>query len=99
LGYGLSEDCRPSPNMEYVPDRLGDYFIPTFADYPKENGRALVEVPHPMGVKGAKGFSEGSSTAPIPAIVDALHDALGIWIMEIPITPEVVLRAIEGAEG
>ena len=52
-----------------------------------------------MGVKGAKGFSEGSSTAPIPAIVDALHDALGVWIMEIPITPEVVLRAIEGAEG
>jgi len=95
LGYGLSEDCAPSPTMAYAPEKLGDYYMPTFADYPKENGRSLVEVPHPMGVKGAKGFSEGSSTAPIPAIIDALHDALGVWIMEIPVTPEVVLRAIE----
>ena len=54
-----------------------------------------------MGVKGAKGFSEGSSTAPIPAIITALHDALGVWITEIPVTPEVILRALEAkaAEG
>jgi len=96
LGYALSEDCWPhAPSMDYVPEVLGDYFIPTFADYPLENDRAFIEVPHPAGVKGAKGFSEGSSTAPIPAIITALHDALGVWITEIPVTPEVILKALE----
>ncbi|UCF93872.1 MAG: molybdopterin-dependent oxidoreductase [Desulfobacterales bacterium] len=99
LGYALSEECWPhAPSMDFVPEVLGDYFIPTFADYPLENERAVAEVPHPMGVKGAKGFSEGSSTAPIPAIIAALHDALGVWITEIPVTPEVILRAL-GARG
>jgi CO/xanthine dehydrogenase Mo-binding subunit len=99
LGYALSENCWPyEPSMDHVPEVLGDYFIPTFADYPRENERAFVEVPHPMGVKGAKGFSEGSSTAPIPAIITALHDALGVWITEIPVTPEVILRALEAKE-
>jgi CO/xanthine dehydrogenase Mo-binding subunit len=52
-------------------------------------------VPHPNGVKGAKGFSEGSTNAPGPAIMAAVHDALGIWIDAYPITPEKVLRALE----
>ena len=96
LGYGFSEDCWPSaPTRDYGPERLGDYFIPTFADYPQKNDQAVVEVPHPMGVKGAKGFSEGSSTAPIPAIISAIHDAIGVWISEMPVTSEVILRALE----
>jgi len=52
-------------------------------------------VPHPNGVKGAKGFSEGSANAPGPAIMAAVHDAIGIWIDTYPITPEKVLRALE----
>lgn len=100
LGYTFSENCLPYyPNEDFAPESLSDYFIPTFADYPKNSGNALAEVPHPMGVKGAKGFSEGSSTAPIPAIITALHDALGIWITEIPVTPEVILKALEEKEG
>jgi len=51
-----------------------------------------------LGVKGAKGFSEGSSTGPIPAIIAAIHDALGVWITEVPATPEVILRALEAAK-
>ena len=96
LGYGMSEDVLPyGPSDEFAPDSLADYYMPTFADYPKEVSCGIEEVPHPVGPKGAKGFSEGSSTAPIPAIITAIHDAIGVWITEIPVTPEVVLRALE----
>ncbi|MBL7176520.1 MAG: molybdopterin-dependent oxidoreductase [Desulfobacteraceae bacterium] len=96
LGYALSENCLPYfPTVDFAVEKLGDYFIPTFSDYPQETVYGIEEVPHPMGVKGAKGFSEGSSTGPIPAIISAIHDATGVWITEVPVTPEVLLRALE----
>jgi len=99
LGYALMENSMPYyPGIEFSPGSLADYPIPTFADYPEDTTCALEEVPHPMGVKGAKGFSEGSSSAPISAIITAIHDATGVWITEVPITPEVVLRALEAKE-
>jgi CO/xanthine dehydrogenase Mo-binding subunit len=99
LGYALGENCLPSgPSDHLAPENLADYYMPTFADYPKESAYGIEEVPHPMGVKGAKGFSEGSSTGPIPAIISAIHDALGVWITEVPATPEVILRALEAAK-
>jgi len=100
LGYALMENSMPYyPGIEFSPGSLADYPIPTFADYPEDTTCALEEVPHPMGVKGAKGFSEGSSSAPISAIITAIHDATGVWITEVPITPEVVLRALEANEN
>jgi CO/xanthine dehydrogenase Mo-binding subunit len=99
LGYALSENCLPYfPAVDHAVDNLGDYYMPTFADYPQEAVYGIEEVPHPMGVQGAKGFSEGPSTGPIPAIISAIHDATGVWITEIPVTPEVLLRALE-AQG
>ena len=99
LGYALSENCLPlGPSDHLASENLADYYMPTFADYPKEVLYGIEEVPHPMGVKGAKGFSEGSSTGPIPAIIAAIHDALGVWITEVPATPEVILRALEMAK-
>lgn len=99
LGYALMENAMPYyPGVEFSPGSLTDYQIPTFADYPEDTACALEEVPHPVGVKGAKGFSEGSSSAPISAIITAIHDATGVWITEVPMTPEVVLRALEERE-
>lgn len=98
IGFGMavSEDYFPYyPSPENAPVTLGDYYIPTFADYPQDNKVGIVEVPHPNGVKGAKGFSEGSSNGLGSAINSAVHDALGIWIDAWPITPERVLRALE----
>jgi putative selenate reductase molybdopterin-binding subunit len=68
-------------------------------DDPDEFCWGFEEVPHPAGVKGAKGFSEGSTNGPPPAIMAAIHDAIGIWIDEYPATPEVVLRALEAKES
>jgi CO/xanthine dehydrogenase Mo-binding subunit len=96
LGYAYGESTYPYwPSEDYAPEKMGDYFMPTFLDYPSELKWGYAEVPHPNGVQGAKGFSEGSSNAPPPAIVDAIHDALGIWLDTYPITPEAVLRALQ----
>ncbi len=97
IGFAISEDMWPSPNMDYVPDRLGDYYAPTFMDYPEDVRYAIEEVPCPYGVKGAKGFSEGSSNAIGPAVMSAVKDATGIWMDRWPMTPEYVLRKLQGA--
>ncbi len=96
LGFALAESCHPYyPDAAHAVEHLTDYYVPTFADYPAEISHGIEEVPHPAGVKGAKGFSEGSSTVPISAIISAVHDATGVWITEVPLTPEVVLKALE----
>ncbi len=96
LGTALIENAFPYyPNPDFAPQTFSDYALPTFMDFPDEHVADYVEVPHPMGVKGAKGFSEGSTNAPPPAIMAAIHDAIGVWIDEYPATPEVVLRAIK----
>lgn len=98
MGFALTENIYPYyPDPEFTPGTLGDYFMPTFADFPEDMRYDIAEVPHPMGVQGAKGFSEGASSAPPPAIMAAIHDAIGVWIDKYPITPEDILKALEEA--
>jgi 4-hydroxybenzoyl-CoA reductase subunit alpha len=52
----------------------------------------------PFGPFGAKECSEGSCVSAPPAIINAIHDATGIWIKEIPATPEKVWRALKEKE-
>jgi CO/xanthine dehydrogenase Mo-binding subunit len=100
LGTALIEDAFPYyPNPDWAPDNLSDYSLPTFEDYPAELHWGYAEVPHPAGVKGAKGFSEGSTNGPPPAIMAAIHDAIGVWIDQYPASPEVILRALEKKEA
>jgi CO/xanthine dehydrogenase Mo-binding subunit len=44
-----------------------------------------------------KGVGEMTANAPIPAIVNAIYDAVGVRITELPVTPEKILRALEEA--
>ncbi len=96
IGMALTESAHPYwPSIDFAADTLGDYVISTAADMPKEDTFEIIEVPHPEGPYGAKGFCEMSSNAQIPAITAAIHDAIGVWITEFPTTPEMVLRALE----
>jgi CO/xanthine dehydrogenase Mo-binding subunit len=100
LGTALIENSFPYyPNPDWAPSNLSDYAVPTFEDYPAELEWGYVEVPHPAGVKGAKGFSEGSTNAPPPAIMAAIHDAIGVWIDHYPASREDILRGLESASG
>ena len=55
----------------------------------------LVESNDPEGPFGAKEAGEGSLAAVIPAVSNAIYDAVGVWITSLPITPEKVLKAIK----
>jgi len=95
LGSALMEQFQPCyPSLDRQPETLGDYVIPTAVDVPEIRTR-IVECPSTNGPFGAKGFGEMTANPPAPAIVSAVHDAVGVWIDELPLTPEKILRALD----
>jgi len=66
-------------------------------DLPDRVQPLIVEVAHPDGPYGAKGIGEAGIFAIAPAIANAIADAVGARIPDLPLTPEKVLRAIEDA--
>jgi 4-hydroxybenzoyl-CoA reductase subunit alpha len=59
----------------------------------------VVESDEPNGPFGAKEVGEGAIMPTIPAILNAVYDATGAVITELPLTPERVLRAIRQAQA
>jgi hypothetical protein len=63
----------------------------------------IVETIDPEGPYGAKEVGQGPLLPVVPATVSAIHDAVGIWVDEVPVTPDKVLRALDararGSEG
>jgi CO/xanthine dehydrogenase Mo-binding subunit len=72
---------------------LLDYRIPTSKETPEFFAR-IVETIDPGGPYGAKEAGEGPLHPIIPAIANAIHDAVGIRLRRIPFTPELVLAAL-----
>ena len=58
----------------------------------------LVENPESTGPFGAKGLSELPICPPAPAVANALYNATGIRIRKLPLTPEIVLKALQGSQ-
>jgi CO/xanthine dehydrogenase Mo-binding subunit len=64
------------------------------ADVPEIESTVL-EYPSTDGPYGVKGVGEMTANSPLPAIVNAIYDAVGVRITTLPVTPEKVLRALE----
>jgi len=93
VGYGTIEEMKLKDGR-YLNDRLSTYLIPTSMDAPDITA-ILVEKPFSGSPHGAKGIGELPMNVAAPAVVDAIHDAVGVWITELPATPERVLAALE----
>jgi len=93
VGFATSEDMRLAGGR-LLHDRLATYLIPTAADAPRIETH-FVEAPFPDVPHGAKGLGELPMDVPAPAIVDAIHDAIAVWITSLPASPDRVLAAIE----
>jgi CO/xanthine dehydrogenase Mo-binding subunit/aerobic-type carbon monoxide dehydrogenase small subunit (CoxS/CutS family) len=78
---------------------LIEYTVPTMEMLPDEFASILFEDGGGPGPYGAKGVGEGSIVAPAPAIAAALHDATGVWVRDLPMTPERVWRALRDARA
>jgi xanthine dehydrogenase molybdenum-binding subunit len=59
----------------------------------------LIEPIEPAGPFGAKGIGEPACVPVAPAIANAVYDAVGVWIKDLPITPEKVLAALKAKSG
>jgi CO/xanthine dehydrogenase Mo-binding subunit len=95
LGLGLLEASYPYyPEMEHRGSEFGAYLAPGIEQLP-EIESLILENPSADGPFGAKAIGEMANNAQPAAIATAIHDAIGVWITECPITPERVLRALE----
>jgi len=96
LGQTLYEDFVMDRGRTLNPTFL-DYKMPLSMDVPNIK---LIDIvtDDPDGPFGAKEASEGSIVSAPPAVVSAIHDATGVWIKELPVTPERLLKAIEEKE-
>lgn len=93
-GYALLEEMVVQEGRT-LSDSLDSYLIPTSLDAP-ETEIKLLEIPEPFGPHGATGLGEPSLMSTAPAILNAVSDAIGVQLNQIPLTPERVLAAIEG---
>jgi xanthine dehydrogenase molybdenum-binding subunit len=71
-----------------------DYKIPTAMEMPAKIESIFIESNEPTGPYGAKSLSELCIVVPAPAIANAIYNAIGVRITELPITPEKILRAL-----
>ncbi len=97
LGFTLTEDMVFDGGQVTNPS-FADYKIPGFRDVPVMESE-LVTATQETGPFGAKGIGESSTFGVSPAIANAIEDAVGVRITELPIRPEAVLRALRAAEG
>jgi CO/xanthine dehydrogenase Mo-binding subunit len=77
---------------------LADYKIPGIHDIPPMHN-ALVAAQQQNGPFGAKGVGESGMFGVSPAIANAIDDAVGVRITDLPLTPEAVLRELRAAQG
>lgn len=90
---GEKRDTGPGIDGLLAHSSLLDYRMPTALDTPQLHAM-IVEKPDPRGPHGAKEAGEGPLHSAIPAIANAIFDAVGVRIDALPITPEKILRAL-----
>jgi CO/xanthine dehydrogenase Mo-binding subunit len=93
LGYAIMEEMTLKDGVVQNPN-LADYYIPTSLDIP-EIKSIILEYPGHLGPYGAKAIGEPPIVLPAPAIVNAIENAIGIRLTEIPATPDRVLMAFK----
>jgi 4-hydroxybenzoyl-CoA reductase subunit alpha len=102
---GLGEALMEEQTFRRLPKQLShalvhkfpsmlEYKSPTSLDMP-EVDTELIENPDPIGPFGAKEVGQGPLLPIMPAVANAVYDAVGVRIDEVPITPEKILKALE----
>jgi CO/xanthine dehydrogenase Mo-binding subunit len=97
LGFTLSEIMQLDGG-QVTNASLADYKIPGIADIPPMTNE-LVDAEQHSGPFGAKGLGESGTFGVSPAIANAIDDAVGVRITELPITAEAVFRALRAKQG
>ena len=97
IGYALGEKMIYK-NGRLMNGNFLDYKMPTVKDVPPVQA-VIVETDEKDGPFGAKGIGEPGLVPTAPAIANAIYDAVGVRIKDLPITPEKILKALKEKQG
>ena len=97
LGYALNEELRFNEQGKILNPSLRTYRIPAATDVPPIEV-FLIEKPDPYGPFGAKGIGEIGTNCTAPAIANAVANATGVRLRQLPMIPERVWQAIKKDE-
>ncbi len=92
-GYTILENFLEKDGRVLTP-YFSTYLIPTILDIPETVDPLILEYPDPIGPFGARGMGEMPFLPVAPAVIAAVHDAIGAWYDSFPLTPEHVLRGM-----
>jgi 4-hydroxybenzoyl-CoA reductase subunit alpha len=92
-GETIMEDTVYDDRGNILNPDLHHYLLMTMKDAP-EIFSGLIDSYEPEGPYGAKEVGEGSTLPVLAAVAHAIADATGVWVKELPITPEKILRAL-----
>ena len=98
IGGALYEAISYDEHGQLRTASLVDYLLPTATELPTLE-LAHLETPASDSPNGAKGAGESGTLGPPPALANAVADAMGVEMNELPLTPERVLRALERRRG
>ena len=93
MGYALTEEFKLDRGR-LLTDTLRKCQIPTFKECP-EIVTIVVEDEEPTGPFGAKGIAEAAVIPTAPAIINAIRDAVGVTIRDLPATPKKLMEAMQ----
>ncbi|MRS04931.1 xanthine dehydrogenase family protein molybdopterin-binding subunit, partial [bacterium] len=94
LGFALTEEMLFDEKGQPLNPSLVKYHVPKAAEMPIMDV-IFVQTDEPSGPFGAKSVSEIAIDGVAPAVANALHNATGVWIRELPLTPERLLKGFK----
>jgi CO/xanthine dehydrogenase Mo-binding subunit len=98
IGWALNEEYIYDDNGVMQNAGFLDYRIPVASDLPMIDTQ-IVEVPNPSHPFGVRGVGETPIVAPLATVANAVRDATGVRINDLPLSPPRVLAALEAARG
>ena len=98
IGYSFMENLRFDKKGRPANGNFANYRLPRSMGLPPMES-ILVETLDPEGPFGAKGMGEASLLPTSAAIANAIYDAIGVRIKELPITPDKIIKALKEKQG
>ena len=98
IGWALNEEYFYNDKGEMANSSFLDYRMPTSLDVPMID-TVIVEVANPGHPYGARGVGEVPIVPPLPAIANAIHNAIGVRMQELPMSPGKILENLWEGEG
>jgi CO/xanthine dehydrogenase Mo-binding subunit len=98
IGWALNEEYYMGDEGQMMNTSLLDYRMPTILDLPMIEA-VIIEVPNPSHPFGVRGVGEVGLVPPLAAIANAIHNAIGVRMTSLPMTPVATLKAMHSRDN